>query len=140
MSPTLSAKPYVAVVEDDESLRRSLARLLAASGYHPVGYPSAEALLSDSNRPIFQCLVVDIQLGGISGVELKERLAASGSTTPVIFLTAQENAERRAGAPGAHCACVVRKSEPGAVLLNAIDEAIRPATATKTPGAEAQQR
>ena len=99
MSHGLSAKPYVAVVEDDESCRRSLARLLAASGYHPVGYHSAEAFLADSNRPTFQCLVVDIQLGGMSGVELKERLAASGSATPFIFLTAQEDAEELHQAP-----------------------------------------
>jgi len=133
MSHALTAKPYVAVVEDDESCRRSLARLLAASGYHPVGYHSAEAFLADSNRPIFQCLVVDIQLGGISGTELKERLAASGSTTPVIFLTAQEDTERRVGAPQAHRACVVRKSEPGAVLLTAIDEAIHASSCDQKP-------
>jgi len=133
MSHTLSAKPYVAVVEDDESLRRSLARLLAASGYHPIGYDSAEALLADSNRPIFQCLIVDIQLGGISGLELKERLAASGSSTPVIFLTAREDAEVRPGAPQAECTCVLRKSEPGVVLLTAIDEAIHASIRDKQP-------
>jgi FixJ family two-component response regulator len=123
----------VAVVEDDESLRRAVARLLAASGYHPVGYHSAEALLADSNRPTFQCLVVDIQLGGISGLELKERLAASGSTTPVVFLTAQESAEGRHRALQAHCAGVLRKSEPGAVLLTAIDGAIHASNRGQKP-------
>jgi len=123
----------VAVVEDDESLCRSLTRLLAASGYHPVGYHSAEAFLADSNRPTFQCLVLDIQLGGISGLELNERLAASGSTTPVIFLTAQEDAEERDHSPQAHRACVLRKSEPGAVLLAAIDEAIHARVRVEEP-------
>lgn len=127
------AKPYVAVVEDDESLCRSLTRFLAASGYHPVGYHSAEAFLADSNRPIFQCLVVDIQLGGISGLELKERLAASGSTTPVIFLTAQEDAEARYAALQADCTCVLRKSEPGAVLLTAIEGAIHTSNRGERP-------
>lgn len=132
MSHVPSPKPYVAVVDDDESLCRSLARLLAASGYHPVTYLSAEAFLADTNRPVFQCLVLDIRLGGISGLELNERLAAAGSTTPVLFLTAQEDV------PGIHRATqtgafVVRKSEPGELLLAAIDKAIRARSAEEAP-------
>jgi len=133
MSRPLSVKPYVAVVEDDESLCRSLARLLTASGYHPVGYHSAEAFLADSNRPKFECLVLDIQLGGISGLELNERLAASGSTTPVIFLTAQEDAEGPNEAPQSHRTSVLRKSEPGEVLLTAINEAIHGSSRDEEP-------
>jgi len=133
MIHALSAKPYVAVVEDDGSLCRSLSRLLEASGYHPVGYHSAEEFLADSNRPIFQCLVLDIQLGGISGLELNERLAASGSTTPVIFLTALENAENFRREPQSRGAPVLRKSEPGAVLLAAIDKAIHASSCDEEP-------
>ena len=70
-----STKVYVAVVDDDESLCRSLSRLLRAAGIQPVSYLSAEAFLADSRRPQFHCLVLDIQLGGISGIELKQQLA-----------------------------------------------------------------
>ena len=74
----ISRMTYVAIVEDDESLSRSLARLLRASGYHPVSYPSAESFLDDTKRPAFDCLVVDIQLEGMSGIELNEKLASVG--------------------------------------------------------------
>jgi len=55
---------YVAVVDDDESLCRSISRLLRASDIQAVTYSSAEAFLADTNHPRFDCLVLDIQLGG----------------------------------------------------------------------------
>ena len=61
---------YVAVVDDDESVCRSFARLLRASGIQAVTYSSAEAFLADSKRPQFDCMVFDVQLGGMSGIEL----------------------------------------------------------------------
>jgi len=87
------SKTYIAIVEDDESLCRSLARLLHASGYHPVTYLSAEAFLDDTKRPAFDCLVVDIQLSGMSGIELGQHLLEHGMTIPLIFLTAHEEWE-----------------------------------------------
>jgi FixJ family two-component response regulator len=70
---------YVAVVDDDENFCRSLGRLLRAAGMQPITYPSAEAFLADTKRPRFDCLVLDIHLGGMSGIELGERLVAEGS-------------------------------------------------------------
>ena len=67
---------YVAIVDDDASVCRSFSRLLSAAGVQPVSYASAEAFLNDTKRPRFDCLVLDIQLDGISGLELRRRLAA----------------------------------------------------------------
>lgn len=117
-------KSYVAIVEDDDSLSRSLARLLRVSGYHPVSYPSAECFLEDTKRPVFDCLVVDIQLEGMSGIELNEQLASTGFTTPVIFVTAHENANELEKSMRNRCAGLVRKSDPGDVLLTVIHQAI----------------
>ena len=78
---------YVAVVDDDESVCRSLGRLLRTAGFHPVTYLSAEAFLEDRKRPRFDCMLLDIQLGGISGLELSHRLAAVNDDTPVVFIT-----------------------------------------------------
>lgn len=119
-----ASKIYIAIVEDDESLCRSLARLVQASGYHPITYLSAEAFLEDAKRPVFDCLIMDIQLGGISGIELNERLANAGSTAPVIFLTAHDQSEALEQALRARCASFLRKSDPGDLLLTAIDRAI----------------
>lgn len=117
---------YVAVVDDDEGLRRSLDQLLRAAGMLPVTYASAEAFLSDTKRPRFDCLVLDIQLTGITGIELHERLAAVGSKTPVIYITAHDDPEMRARALGTRCAAYLRKAEPAATVLAAIRRAIGP--------------
>jgi len=65
---------YVAVV-DDESMCRSFSRLLRTAAFQPVTHPSAEALFQHAKRPQFDCLVLDIQLEGMSGVELNRLLA-----------------------------------------------------------------
>jgi len=110
----------VAIVDDDESLCRSLGRLLRAAGLNPVTYPSAEAFLDDAQHPPFDCLLLDVQLGGISGVELQRRLVASGERTPVVFLTAYDDPEWRAQAIAAGCAAYFRKNDSGADVLEAI--------------------
>ena len=125
MMSNASGKIYVAVVEDDESLSRSLARLLRASGYHPVSYRSAESFLDDTKHPAFDCLLVDIQLEGMSGIELEEQLSSTGLKTPVIFVTAHEKAHELEESLRNHCAALVRKSDPGAELLSVIDRAIQ---------------
>jgi FixJ family two-component response regulator len=111
---------YIAVVDDDESVCRSLGRLLRAAGIQPVTYPTAEAFLADTKHPRFDCLVLDIQLGGMSGIELQRHLAASGDRTPVIFITAHDAPEAREEALAAGCAAYFRKTDSGADVLEAI--------------------
>lgn len=111
---------YVAVVDDDESICRSFHRLLRTAGFQPITYRSAEALLEDVRRPRFDCLVLDIQLGGMSGLELSRRLAAVRDLTPVIFITAHDDPEVRAQAEACGCAGFFRKNEPGSLVLEAI--------------------
>jgi FixJ family two-component response regulator len=115
------SKPiYVAVVDDDENLCRSLARLLRAAGFQPITYASAEAFLADTKHPQFDCLVLDIQLGGMSGIELAQRIAAEGRHTPVVFITAHDDPEARAEAEAAGCMAYFRKTDSGAEVLEAI--------------------
>jgi FixJ family two-component response regulator len=114
---------YVAVVDDDESFCRSLGRLLRAAGIQAVTYDSAEAFLVDTKRPRFDCLVLDVQLRGISGIELAERLVAEGGHAPFIFITAHEDAETRAGAFAVGCAAYFRKTHSGADVIDAIHRA-----------------
>jgi FixJ family two-component response regulator len=111
---------YVAVVDDDENLCRSLGRLLRAAGIQPITYASAEAFRADTKHPKFDCLVLDIQLGGMSGIELAQRLVAEGWHTPVIYITAHDDPETRAEAEAVGCAAYFRKTDPGADVLEAI--------------------
>jgi len=113
---------YVAVVDDDESVCRSFGRLLRAAGMQPITYDSAEAFLADAKRPQFSCLVLDIQLGGISGIELARRLVDVGVRTPIVFITAHDDpgARRAAEALGA---AYFRKTDSGKEVLDAIRKA-----------------
>jgi len=115
---------YVAVVDDDESVCRSFGRLLRTAGFQPVSYTSAEAFLEDTKRPQFDCLVLDIQLEGMSGLELFRRLAAVHDETPVMFITAHDAPEVRAEAEASGCAGYFRKTDSGALILEAITKAV----------------
>ena len=115
-----AATLYVAVVDDDESFCRSLGRLLRAAGMQPITYASAEEFLSDRKHPVFDCLVLDVHLGGISGIELGQRLVAEGHDAPFIYVTAHDDPDTRALAEAAGCAAFFRKTDPGAAVLDAI--------------------
>ena len=111
---------YVAVVDDDENSCRSLGRLLRAAGMQPITYGSAEAFLADTKHPRFDCLVLDVHLGGMSGIELGQRLVAEKRYAPFICITAHEEPELRAAAEAAGCAAFFRKSDAGSDVLDVI--------------------
>ncbi len=119
-------RSYIAVIDDDESLCRSLARLLNQAGFQPITFPSAEEFLSDPLRSHFECLLVDVQLGGMSGIDLHKRLNQAGNAAPVIYLTAFDDPRARAEAARAGCAGFFRKTDGGAEVLAAIRSAISP--------------
>jgi FixJ family two-component response regulator len=111
---------YVAVVDDDENICRSFGRLLHAAGLQPVTYDSAESFLADTKHPRFGCLVLDIQLGAMSGIELARQLAAAGERTPIIFITAHDDPEARGAADALGCAAYFRKMDSGKKVLETI--------------------
>ena len=113
----------VAIVDDDESIRRAVTRLLEASGMRAVSYPSGEDFLADTKRPSFDCLLLDVQLTGMSGIELSQQLTSSGSKTPVIFVTAFDDDETMQQVRKCGCASCLRRNEPARVLLAAIQKA-----------------
>jgi FixJ family two-component response regulator len=112
---------YVAVVDDDQSVRRSFARLLRAAGIEAITYDSAEAVLADTKCPRFDCMVVDVQLGGMSGIELARVLAgAERDRVPIIYITSYDSPDARAEAQATGCAGYFRKTDSGADVLEAI--------------------
>lgn len=110
----------VAVVDDDPSLRRSVGRLLRAYGFPAIEYESAEAFLGRDPNTALDCLVLDIDLGGMSGVELQRRLKETGSGLPIIFITALEDARLKTEAEQAGCIAYLRKPFTGSVLIDAV--------------------
>jgi FixJ family two-component response regulator len=124
---------YVGVVDDDESICRSLARLLRAAGFEAITYPSGEAMLEDLKHPQFDCLVLDVQLGGMSGPELKQRLTAEGRCPPVIFMTAHDDPDARTKALADGCAAYFRKTDSGSEILQTIHAAVNQAEISDAP-------
>jgi FixJ family two-component response regulator len=112
----------IAVVEDDPSMLRGLSRLLSAHGFRVLGFTSAESFLGDVAQSEAACLVVDIHLGGISGIDLKRRLTASGSDFPVIFMTAVDSEATRQEAVEAGCVAYLRKPFVARLLIDAINQ------------------
>jgi FixJ family two-component response regulator len=111
----------IAVVEDDPSMLKGLHRLLSAHGFRVQRFTSAESFLKSAASCEATCLVVDIHLGGISGIDLKRRLASSGSNLPVIFMTAVDNEATRQDALDAGCVAYLRKPFLAKLLIDAIN-------------------
>lgn len=78
----------IAIVDDDQPLRDALASILKASGFGVVTYGSAEEFLDPFGWKSIACLVLDVRLPGMSGVELQRHMIESGNTVPIIFVTA----------------------------------------------------
>ncbi len=110
----------VAIIDDDFSICRALGRLLRAMGFETEAYHSAESFLSDGSQRDFSCLLVDVQLGGISGLEMHRRLIAMGNRTPVVFITAHDDPALRVQAEQNGCAAFLRKCDPGTRIADAL--------------------
>ena len=120
----MAAHPTVVIVVDDNSdFLKSVARLLTVHGFAVRTFISAEALLDNSEAQTAACLLLDIHLGGISGIELQLRLVALGSKCPVIFMTANDDAATRKAAADLGCIAYLKKPFEPEVLLDAIRKA-----------------
>jgi FixJ family two-component response regulator len=113
-------KTEIAIVDDDESLCKAMSRLLRAAGYQPRSFSSAESFLEFSFSREPACLLLDIQLGGMSGFDLQRQLTLAGRTVPVIFITARDDEESREEAQRTGCASYLRKTDSGQSVLQAI--------------------
>jgi FixJ family two-component response regulator len=108
----------VAVVEDDAPSRTALGRLLRAAGFETVLFESAEDYIGSSATPA--CIVLDVQLPGMSGIELQQRLRAAGPTPPIIVTTANHQTAVRERAQQNGCAAFFWKPVDGNVLTATI--------------------
>jgi len=119
-----NGEKIVAVVDDDPEMRAAMATLLASYGYRAETFDSAETFLTCASTSKATCLVVDIQLGDISGVELAEQLAADGYSYPVIFMTGLDDEVIRRQAAAAGAVAFLRKPFPAKMLFDAIERAV----------------
>lgn len=115
-----SPTPLIACVDDDISVREALEGLLGAFGFLVVSFASAEAFLASETIRQVSCLITDLQLGGISGLQLQKRLTAMGHRVPAIVITAFSDDELRSEAMAAGAIKVLMKPIRAVQLLAAI--------------------
>jgi FixJ family two-component response regulator len=115
----------IAVIDDDQSFRVALVESLSSLGYGADGYASAEDYIALIGGKSFDCVVTDIHMPGMSGLDLMKRLAAGGSTTPVVLITARSDTNLEAKAAAAGAACLLRKPFEINDLIECIEGAVK---------------
>ena len=120
-------RALIFIVDDDASVRTSLTRLMRSAGYAARAYADAHAYLNDvehaGDGDAAGCVIVDLHVPGMSGLDLQEVISRREPALPVIVLTASDDAELRAKALAAGAAAVLRKPCDTMVLLRAVAEA-----------------
>jgi len=120
----IATKNLIAVVDDDELVRDALQRLLKAAGLGAVSFGSAEDLLKSGQLPDIACLIVDIRMPGMSGLELQAKLKAERCRIPIIFITAHGDAKMRTQAMRDGAVKFLAKPFDNTVLLEAVHAAL----------------
>ncbi len=125
-------KNLISVVDDDESIRRTTTFLIESFGFRAAAFESAEAFLKSIQLRDTSCLLVDVQMPGMNGLQLQRELAAAGCGIPVIFITAYDSKEARQQAIRAGAAAFLGKPFSDEELFQAVRLALRESEATKS--------
>jgi FixJ family two-component response regulator len=120
----MSATHVIAVVDDDPSILRALRRLLHLAGFSVKTFGSGEELLGCEELATIGCLVLDVNLTGLSGFQVQERLGDLKLSIPIVFITAHDDATTRARAERAGDARYLRKPFDERALIGEIQKAL----------------
>jgi FixJ family two-component response regulator len=118
--------PLISIVDDDDALRNSLDDLIRSIGFRTQGFPSAEAFLSSNQACDTACLILDVRMPGMNGLDLQRQMVAANSPIPIIFITSHADDSARARALEAGAVAFLYKPFREQELLDAIDVALKP--------------
>jgi FixJ family two-component response regulator len=124
MSPATSAAPIVFVVDDDVSVRESLELLIRCEGWQPETFESAQDFLHCPRALVPSCLVLDVSLPGLNGLDLQKRVAVERTDMPIIFITGYGDVPMTVQAMKAGAVEFLTKPFSDEVLLGAIRQAL----------------
>ena len=122
---SMPSAPLLAIVDDDDSLRTSLDNLLRSVGLRAHGFSSAEAFMQAPHAPEAACLLLDVRLPGMNGLELQRQLVAANWQIPIIFITSHIDDEAQARALEAGAVAFLYNPCREDDLLHAIDAALK---------------
>jgi FixJ family two-component response regulator len=121
----LSKPPLVAIIDDDASVRATTDSLVRSLGYLVHTFESAEAFLQSSRVDDFACVITDVQMPGMSGVQLQDHLRAQNYRVPFVFFTAFPDEKTRAQALAAGAVCYLTKPFDGDSLVRSVQDALK---------------
>jgi len=116
--------PSVAIVDDEEQIRKALGRLLRASGLSAEGYASGQDFLEATTKRLPDCLVLDLHMPGMTGLQLLRTLQSTQPKLPIVIITAHDEPETRDQCLAAGACAYLRKPLEDRLLLNAISAAM----------------
>lgn len=119
---TVTTQPVVSVIDDNASVRKALKRLIGSAGFDVSTFASAQDFLD--RRPASGCIILDVTMPGMDGLELQDHLNATGSTEPIVFITAYDDESARTRAIDAGAAGFLEKPFDDVELLDAIQKAL----------------
>ena len=117
--------PLISIVDDDDSLRNSLDNLLRSIGFRAQGFASAEAFLNSNQPQVTACMILDVRLPAMNGLELQQWIILADWQIPIIFITAHEDDAARAQALKAGAVDFLYKPFSEEALLRAVDSALK---------------
>jgi FixJ family two-component response regulator len=120
----LNKAPLISIVDDDGVVRGAIESLVMSHGFRACVFVSAEAFLQSPLKAETSCLISDIQMPDVSGVELQDRLAELGLSIPTIFITAYPDNVVRTRVLGAEAICFLHKPFDARSLIQCIDNAL----------------
>jgi FixJ family two-component response regulator len=123
------AAPLISIIDDDEELRAALVALVRSLGYRGGGFASADAFLASDSVGESACIITDIQMPGLSGIDLKHRMSVDGRAAPVIIITARTEPALLDKARASGAACVLQKPFAAEALIQCLERALAGDTA-----------
>jgi FixJ family two-component response regulator len=136
-----TSNPLISVVDDDRSVVEAIISLLESVGYTAAGFVSAQAFLNSAQLPGTACLILDVRMPGMGGVELQRRLAAENIHMPIIFITAHGDQEVSAEVLTTGATALLRKPFSQESLLAALRSALaKPEGPTRHANPDQDQR
>jgi len=121
---TLAKNARISVVDDDASMREAINTLISSIGFSVDEFSSAEDFLKSGEFEEIDCLILDVRMPGLDGLELQRRLIAANIKTPIVFITAHYSEEQRRIAMDTGSVAFLRKPFTEQELLNAIDASL----------------
>jgi FixJ family two-component response regulator len=120
----VASAPLISIIDDDEEVRTATAGLVRALGYQARAYASAEAFLGSVDAETSDCLILDVQMPGMSGPELQRAILQGATPAPIVFITAFPDPKVRAGVLAAGAVSMLAKPCDGKALVDSIEAAL----------------